>query len=349
MDKLMEFFQSIRDLDFVQFAIVFVITFVVAMLIPSIIGIFQKRVTRRTKTDLDDLLLQELKKPLRNIILITGITNSVLHLTILEPFRIYFEGARFIIVVWIGMVFALTIVGCIVEWYNRTIAIKTETTLDDEFLPLFQKILKIVIVISAVVIVLSHFNFNVTSLVAGLGVGGLAISLAAKDTLSNMISGFTIMIDRPFRVGDHIILQSGDRGVVENIGLRSTKIQLYEKNVLVVPNAEMVNSRVINRHYPDTEQRISTLIGISYDSDTDKATEIIFDVLAKIDAVLENPKPQILFKEFGDSSKNFDVRWWIGSLSDYLGTLDQFHRNVEKAFANHNIEIPFPTRTIHQK
>jgi len=349
MGKIIEFFNSIQNLDFVQFAIVFVITFVVAILISPIIGVFQKRVTKRTKTDLDDLLLQELKKPLRNIILISGLTNAVLHLTIIEPFRVYFEGARFVFIVWIGMVFALAIIGRIVEWYHQTIAVKTETTLDDEFLPLFQKILKIIIVISAVVVVLSHFNFNVTSLVAGLGIGGLAISLAAKDTLSNIISGFTIMIDRPFRVDDHIILQSGDRGVVENIGLRSTKIQLYEKNILVVPNAEMVNSRVINRHYPDTEQRLSTLVGISYDSNTDKATEIIFDVLDKIETVLETPKPQVIFKEFGDSSKNFDVRWWIGSLGDYLGTLDQFHRNVEKEFEKNGIEIPFPTRTIHQK
>jgi len=348
MDKLMEFFDNIRNLDFVQFAIIFTITLIIAMLISPVIDVFQRRITQRTKTDLDDMFLDELKKPVRNIVLVTGITNSVLHLTVLETFRVYFESARFVIVVWIGMVFTLTIIGRIVEWYHRTIAVKTDTTLDDEFLPLFQKILKIVTVISAVVVVLSHFNFNVTSLVAGLGVGGLAISLAAKDTLSNMISGFTIMIDRPFRVGDHIILQSGDRGIVENIGLRSTKIQLYEKNILVVPNAEMVNSRVINRHYPDTVQRISALVGIGYNSDTQKATQIIFDVLAKLDAVLDNPKPRVIFKEFGDSSKNFDVQWWINSLNDYLDTLDQFHRQVEKEFANHGIEIPFPTRTIHQ-
>ena len=110
------------------------LTLLIAVFIPLIIGVFRKRITQRTKTEIDDLILRELTKPMRNIILTVGIANSILHLSVLEPFQIYVEAARFVFIVWIGMVFALTLVGQIIEWYTQTIAIKTETTLDDEFL-----------------------------------------------------------------------------------------------------------------------------------------------------------------------------------------------------------------------
>ena len=150
---------------------------------------------------------------------------------------------------------ALRISRVVVDWYRDTVAAATETTLDDELIPLIRRVITIVIWIVAILIILPVFGVNVNALIATLGVSSLAIALAAKDTIANIISGFLLMIDRPFRIGDKIKLPSGEVVEAIDIGVRRSKF-LHENNaVIIVPNVDLSKSKIINYSYnPEVKQ-----------------------------------------------------------------------------------------------
>ena len=135
----------------------------------------------------------------------------------------------------------------IFAWYAQNIATKTQTPLDEEFIPLFERLLKTIIWIIALIMILSNFGVNINALIAALGVGSLAIALAAQDTIANIIAGFLIMVDRPFSIGDIIKLPSGEKVKVLSIGIRRSKFVLEEENaIVIVPNLELSKSKIVN-------------------------------------------------------------------------------------------------------
>jgi MscS family membrane protein len=172
---------------------------------------------------------------------------------------------------WIGFfknllftVFAFTIAfwlqrisGAVITWYARNIADRTKVVWDEEFIPLFRKTTKIAIWVIAIIIVLAKFGVNVNALIATLGVSSLAIALAAQDTIANIIAGFLIMIDRPFRIGDEIKLPSGEMVKVLDIGIRRSKfLKLDDNAIVIVPNLDLSKSKIINYSYTK-EQKTS--------------------------------------------------------------------------------------------
>ncbi|MCP4566437.1 MAG: mechanosensitive ion channel family protein, partial [FCB group bacterium] len=219
--------------------------------------------------------------------------------------------------VFVVAILILKVISAVLKWYAETIATKTDTTLDDEFIPLLDRTVKIVIITLAVLIVLDQFGVDVKGLVAVLGVGSLAIALAAKDTLANMIGGFTIMIDRPFRVGDMVRLADGNRVVVHEIGIRSSKFLTFDNTLVIVPNSEIIKSTVHNITYPHPRVRVVVKVGVSYDSDLKKVREVMLDEAAKNSKILTDPRPQVLFRDFGDSALAISLRCYIGRAKDH--------------------------------
>ncbi len=163
---------------------------------------------------------------------------------------------------WVFTVFVLIvtfflqrIVSAVIDWYGHSIAEKTSTALDDEFLPLARKLTDFLIWIIAILIILSRFGINTNALIAALGVSSLAIALAAQDTISNIISGFLIVVDRPFRIGDNIKLPSGEKVVVMVIGLRRSRFRAEDGSIIIVPNLELSKSRIVNFTYGQEEKQ----------------------------------------------------------------------------------------------
>ena len=212
---------------------------------------------------------------------------------------------------------------------------------------IIEKIVFIFIFLTGLIIVLKHFNYDILSLVTALGVTSLAIGLAAKDTLANMISGFTLMLDRPFRVGDRVQLASGEIGDVVEIGLRSTRIKTLDSNVLVVPNTELVNTKVINQCYPDKTIRGRIKIGIAYRSDIDKAKQVMLDIARFHKQVLKEPVPFVQFTEFGDSALILLMFYWVYNCFDLFVIQDEINSQIKKRFEQEGIEIPYPVRTVY--
>jgi MscS family membrane protein len=234
------------------------------------------------------------------------------------------------------------------QWYREHLTQKERLDEFDPILTLLVRIGRILIVMVGLSILLSHFGINVTAITAALGIGGLAISLAAQDTIADAIAGFIILVDRPFRIGDRIEIQAINTwGDVVDIGLRTTRIRTRDNRMVIVPNSAIGTSQVINYTYPDPRYRIETHVGIAYGTDIERARRIIIDTVRQVEGVLPDKPIDALYHEMGDSAMIFCVRWWIESYADTRRVMDRVNTALQKALDEAGIESPFPTQTIN--
>lgn len=302
-----------------------------------------------TESDLDDRLIEAVRKPVYFIIILVGLYVSIARLPLEPKVKAIADGVVFVLGVAIAITIALRVVDTLIEWYGSEIAAKTETTVDDQLIPLVEKVANIVIFVIGLITVLRHFGYDVLSLLTALGVGSLAIGLAAKETLTNMLSGFTLMVDRPFGIGDKIELTGGQMGDVLDIGLRSTKIMTLEQNVLVVPNAELVNTKVINLSYPDPKIKHKITVGVAYGCDVEMAKGIMKECALSVPSVVKEPLPDVFLMKFGDFSLELMMVYTIERFADKIPSQDAINMLILKSFQEKGIEIPFPTRVVYSK
>lgn len=217
----------------------------------------------------------------------------------------------------------------------------------ESMIRLMMVIVKVVLWVIGLLLVLSNLGVNVTSLVAGMGIGGLAIALALQNVLSDLFSAFSIYIDKPFKVGDHIQIGT-DRGEVEKIGLKTTRIRTLQGEQLIVSNQELTSARIQNYRRMD-QRRVSFRLGVTYDTPSAKLEaipKIIEDIVGKVDLAEFD---RCFFVEYADSALIFEVVMFVGSkeMKDYLESLQEVNLAIYKAFEKEKIEFAYPTQTIH--
>jgi small-conductance mechanosensitive channel len=207
------------------------------------------------------------------------------------------------------------------------------------------------VVIASVIVtitILSRFGIEVNGLVASLGIGSLAIALAAQETLADLIAGFVIMIDRPFRINDRVeVLDINTWGDVKEIGLRSTRILTRDNRMVAVPNSVIGKGLVVNYSIPNTAFRVETNVGIAYGSDVDKAREVMIEAIRAEGWVMKNRPVEALLLEFGESGLNFRVRCWIEHYIETRRIIDAMNTALYRALNRAEISIPFPQRDLH--
>lgn len=307
------------------------------------------RLSGRTKTELDDRIIEALDRPIVILILVIGVEIALDQRNIVayEWLR-YIEHAFFVARWLILLLIAYRLINAFVGWYGEEIAHRTETELDDKFLTLFRHISIIVVSIIAVVILLNHFEIDVTAMVTTLGITSLAVALAAQDSLSNMMAGFFLMLDQPFREGHRIgIEEINTWGDVQEIGLRTTRILTNDHRLVSIPNSVIAQGLIVNYSLPDLRYRISTTVGIAYGSDIEAARQVMVDAIRTQPWVLQELKIEALFLEFGDSALNFRVRCWIESVIDTQPIRDKMNTALYDALEKAGIEIPYPQIVVH--
>ena len=245
------------------------------------------------------------------------------------------------------ILFLWNVIFSFFDWYERDITQKTESKLDEKIVPTFRKILKVILFIIILMVIADHFDLPISKIWAMAGIGSLAVALAAKDTFANIISGIIILIDRPFLIGDRIELSDGTFGDVVDIGIRSTKILSFDNTIYILPNAEISNKRVTNHAYPDFKIKIRQKIGVAYGTNIEKVKRIINDILDIHPGVLNNPPWGIYFMEFGDSSLNLLVIYWVSDYKSKFDIIDKINMEINNRFKEENITIPFPQRDVH--
>ncbi len=331
---------------------IILVTALAVTIIRTILFAFVNRIARKTSTTLDDRLLKATRSQVSLLVYVFGLAVLFNFIEVryhehigTHLFRVV-DGIIYSFGVIVVAVLLIRVVSTMLAWYTETVAAKTESTLDDEFIPLIDRTVKIVVYTLAILIILDRFEVDIKGMVAVLGIGSLAVALAAQDTLANMIGGFTIMIDRPFRVEDRVRLPDGQLVIVHQIGIRTTKFRTFDNTLVIVPNAELVKSTVHNITYPAPRVRVVVDVGVSYDSDIKKVREAMLDEARKNPLVLEKPDPYFALLNFGDSSVDVSLRCQVARPEDQWQVSCELREAVFERFRQENIEIPFPQRVV---
>ena len=304
------------------------------------------RIARFTGTDLDERVLQRITPPVELLTITAGLYLALRSFPMYDRVQFVLSGAVFIVNILIFANIAYRVADEFLAWYARRIEERTATRIGLQILPLLRKVFTIFLVCAALIVVLKHFGYDALSLLTALGIGSLAIGLAAKDTLANMISGFTLMIDRPFRIGDRIQLASGKTGDVVDIGLRSTRIKTVDNTLLIIPNSELCNSTVLNMAFPDMKTQGRVPLGVAYGSDVEKVKVILQETATEHPDILKDPPPEAFFLSFGDSALNMVLVFWVNDYTKIITVTDQINMRLMTAFTKNDITIPYPTRKV---
>ena len=265
--------------------VVFLVTVILGRwIIKFIFGRFIRRFTSLTKTTLDDAILNAIAPPLYWLALIYAFQFALNHLSfVFKQLRFDLEQVYFVLYLLLGFIIAWRLVSNIAKWYESRLASTGEVELGEQLMPFLRRIMLIILTVIIAIILLGYFNIEVSGLVATLGIGSLAIALAAQAALSDTISGFVIMVDRPYRIGDRIEIQDlATWGDVIDIGLRSTRIRTRDNRMVIVPNSVMGKSLIVNYSYPDTQYRIEIHVGVAYGTDIEKARKVIIEAVSDV-------------------------------------------------------------------
>jgi MscS family membrane protein len=369
----MEFISTIKEffaneILFQLAAAAFII--IVSIILAKIFSFLIKKIIRpfveKTESNLDNQLLDVSESAIFRLLIIGGIylafeflktgyflwyQTSKIALTeqyhFLRRTAEILEYLLFITLIIILLLIIYRSVTVIFDWYAEKINAEDNRNLSGSLFPLLKKVSKIIFGALAIVIILSKFNIDISAFVVSLGVGSLAIALAAQETLSNMISGFTIMIDRPFRIGDRIRYADTQTGDVVEIGIRSTKILDFDNNLVIIPNNEIVKSRIINITYPNTLTRVLIEVGVAYGTDIKKVREMLIKKAQAHPLCSEVFPPEVFLMDFGDSALNIRLVVKTAHYRNAFELHTDLREQVYELFNQEGIEIPFPQRVIH--
>ena len=327
-------------------AAIFLIFWLLSRLLRYFLTTWGPRLTSFTSTDLDDRILVRITPPASLLVVFAGLYYAVGSLPLADRAQVAVSGVTFVIMVAICTNIAYRATDELLTWYAGHLAARHGEGLDRQVVPLLEKLITIFLVGTALIIVFKYFGYDILSLVTALGIGSLAIGMAAKDTLANMISGFTLMIDRPFRIGDRIQLRDGNWGDVTDIGLRTTKIKTVDNTLLIIPNSDLCNTTVINMAFPDVRAKGRINIGVAYGSDVDGVKGLLVEIARSVPEVLHEPAPEASFVSFGDSALNMSLFFWVDDYTRVFPTTDKINTLIDRRCKEQGVVIPYPTRTV---
>jgi MscS family membrane protein len=315
-----------------------------------VLGRVARKLTEKTETKFDDMVLGVVENPVFYLLVLWGFYIALHRLSVELGSDFFGLADKVVFVIAVALIVKVVydILGVLVDWYGVRAAERGQEGVRKSILPILKKLIKVFVIISGLIVVLDHFKYNITSLVAALGVSSLAVGLAAKETLSNMISGFTLVVDRPFRVGDRIETDNKMGDVVE-IGLRSTRIRTPDNTIVVIPNSKLVDNVVTNYAYPEQSLRCSYKAGVEYGSDVVRVKEILKGAARDIPEIMEVPAPEVLFIEHGEYAMVFQLDYSIPEYSLKDAVKDKLNMLVNRRFAEAGINFAFPTRKVYQQ
>jgi len=337
----------LKDYVYLQALVIALVALVLAKLAEWLILRSLARLTRRTRSDVDDRLIELLQRPLFYSIFLAGLGMALRVVKLPEPFAFLCTGLLTTAVVLIWTAFAVRFAGLMLGWMGRRP--KRFPMVQPATFPLFDSAAKLVLIGIALYFVLLSWQVNVSGWIASAGIIGLAVGLAAQETLANLFAGLSILTDAPYKVGDTIVLEGGERGEVVKIGLRSTRILTRDDIEVTVPNSMIANSKILNETGGPSVQRLRIPFGVAYGSDVDQVKHVI-EGMARTDPQLcRDPQPWVQFSGFGDSSLHFELRCWIDRPDRRGRVIDGLNTQIYKTLRREGIEIPFPKRDLYVK
>lgn len=321
---------------------------VIGKIMYKIIGGIVKSLASKTKTSLDDILVDKLEEPVVYGIVILGFYWGFNRLHFTDSVDAFFANL-FMIVFILNVTWLVSrVLDALVEEYLVPVVEKSDSDFDDQLLPIVRKTVTAIIWIMGILIALSNSGFDIGAMIAGLGIGGLALALAAQDTVKNIFGGVMVFLDKPFKMNDRIKVNGMD-GFVEEIGVRSTRLRTLEGRLITVPNGQFSDNPVENVTLEPT-RKVVTNLGLTYDT-TPEQMEKAMELLRQI--VLDNQKvtdePLISFNAWGDFSMGIMLIYYIRSIDDILSAQSEINLEILKQFNAAGLDFAFPTQTIYKK
>jgi small-conductance mechanosensitive channel len=305
---------------------------------------------RESETQIDDLIVDLMKGPIFLMIIFYGFQFSV-PVAGLDSSQIPFlDSALGMMLVALLTWVAYKVFKDILVYYGRILSSKTQTDLDDRLIPVISKLGGMMIIIMGVILIFGSFGFDVTLFLAGMGFLGIVIGFAARPTLSNFFAGLFLMLDRPFKTGDLIVIGSGEVCRVSWVGLRSTKLYHVAKHQMItLPNNMLAEEKVVNITQPDRRFRTNVEIGVAYGTDLDHVKKILFEIVNSHPDVLKDKDsgPRFRVVAFADSSINVKVIFWVDKVDNKWRVESELKELIDKRFKAENIDIPFPQRVVY--
>ncbi|MBI5474005.1 MAG: mechanosensitive ion channel family protein [Ignavibacteriae bacterium] len=337
--------------------VIVVVFYLLSGVVKSILSWFGKKFFERTQTVLDDLILAVVRRNVRSLMVITGLHVALteirkgvaLHEVTALQMLDYGDSILFIVAAVVLLRIVTGIVRVMIEWYLGRLAQGGSLHLKNTLGPLTSKVLNLLLGMIGVIIVLDHFGVNIGSLLVSLGVGSLAVALAAQDTLANMIAGFVILVDRPFSVGDRIELQTGQIGDVQQIGLRSTQLLNFDNNVIIIPNNELVKGRIVNYSYPAEPMRVLMRFELAHGTDAAKVRTLLSALAQQHPLVAQDFPPIIVLSGVTDVAMQFTFICRAISYTKQADVEAQIREQAYQAFQREGIQFAVPQRVIHMK
>jgi small-conductance mechanosensitive channel len=333
---------------------VFLLDVLILALIVIIVYIALERViqhwTKKTKTKLDDIIFDIIRWPILILLMLYGVVTSLEVLDLPDYAVDIVAQGYFITLILVATWLIYKLFKDVLIYYGKVYAERTDTQIDDILIPVIEKVGAIIIVVVALVILLSYTGIDLTMLAVGSIVISMVIAFALQDTISNFFSGIYILTDRPFKIGDMILLESGEVCRIVHIGMRSTRLyNTLEHTMIILPNNRMANDKIVNFTEPDMQFRITIKVGVAYGTDPEKITSILYSIAEKHPNVLKSPeqyKPNVRFSKFGESSLDFELWVWIDDVLKRFDVTTELNKEIDKMFKKKKIEIPFPQRVV---
>lgn len=330
-------------------ALAIVVAFVLlARLVDRLLTGSLRRLAARSETEFDDRLVELMHRPIFTTVGLVGLILATYRLDLsptLERSTVLVVQT-ILVIVWLffGLRFLRLLLGTMKRSPDRFGIVQQSTE------SLLSNAAAVVFFVAGAYSILLIWDINVTGLVASAGIVGLALSFAAQDTLSNLFAGVAILSDRPYEIGDFIILDSGERGEVTKIGLRSTRLLTRDDVEVSIPNGVMGATKIVNEAGgPPRRYRIGTAVGVAYGSDIDEVVAVLTDVAVSHPKTLGAPEPRVRFRTFGDSSLDFELLCWIERPVDRGLVLHELNSEIYNRFAAHGITIPFQQQDLYIK
>ncbi|MFH1672718.1 MAG: mechanosensitive ion channel family protein [Pseudomonadota bacterium] len=348
MEQISKIISDLFQLSVVRVGIILIGSVVAAFVAKFVFSRVILSLSRKTKTQVDNQLAEALRDPVVYSLVLAGIAWAVVDLKLNPSVTFVALGVLKTLAVIIWGSAAMRIGTIFLEFLSRQM--DRVSWIQPKTLPMFEIVLKVMVIGGSIYFAFVAWEINVTSWVASAGIVGIAVGFAAKDTLANLFSGVFILADTPYKIGDFIILDDRIRGEVTDIGIRSTRLLTRDDVEVIVPNAVIGNAKIVNETGgPHQKMRVRVKVSVAYGSDVDKAREVLMSCVRGVDHVCDHPEPRVRFREFGDSGLLFDLLAWIDK-PVYRGlVLDALNTIVYKAFSEAGIEIPYAKHDVYIK
>jgi MscS family membrane protein len=322
-----------------------ILSIMFAKFVYMVIGKFFKKLTSRTDSQLDDILVDMLEEPLVFALIIFGIWYSLQTLTLSTAIQDLVENAYYMLIIFDVAWLLVRIIDALIERYVVPFAKETESKFDDQLLPLLRKSIKASIWIIAVLVALNNAGYNVGAIIASLGIGGLAFALAAKDTVANLFGSLTIFLDEPFEIGDRVKVNGFD-GFVEEIGIRSTRLRTLTGRLVTMSNSSIANASIENIS-SEPNRKVTLDLGLTYDTSAEQMQRAM-DILQEIILSDEDLEDEAVtaFTAFNDFALNIRLIYYIRKEAPIFESQTKVNMAILKRFNEEKLEFAFPTQTI---